>query len=732
MTGEKGECVVGELGADGKLKMAIRSWRLLQKNEEIAPLRFDKEEVEWKAEDNPGAGWVGMGSADFYLAATGSVEVGTKLEAIVGEFSYACEPVLGKCRLGNCEWVCKLPEQWAGEGPEIELSIKLGAQGLTRKRTYRVGIAPPHIDMETDVSSAALGEELGLCATQGMQEGEEFIPVRVWQVKSAKLSHEASEVPMEGWKQEAVNNAEIPYACWRAALPLNIRLGVLEESAVQLSVVLEVTDAAGNTFEIGKNFSLQLRRTFCRTNAIEHLGAHVTQPLAFSKYPKEEGRLIFGASGWPSVGDETNNSLYFYGEHCNVVGRFHSGSIRGPMVVMGSVGQMAIAVAGGGPTGRDGSRLALVNTRSLPPRFYHSGTGSNSMDCVSDQNSQGSSALSMGASIFDKGLTLTQIGDIYGGWRLVAPGNKTDSGSGYPHLLAFVTDNTSINGRCLSTSTYGTYPPMHLTPVQVLRQQPEETQTLLVTRFEDDNIAYWRFRESDGGLGSGAVFDSITGGALEGPTGLAATAQHVWLSGKGNNGPSLQRWNFLVGNAPGALVNVQTESYRTSPVAVDEEGRVYAVVETGPNTYQLRRFEAEADSTNPPEVVGLPRGIAEPVGSPILGEPLGENPAELYIVTTNGTVLAFAAERLELLWTQHLGSSGVEFSIASTAQPVLVPDASGGAALWVVGKRGEIRGLRVASTGLRRRAIWPKAFRDNCNTSAQISVPTNERMENCF
>jgi hypothetical protein len=103
------------------------------------------------------------------------------------------------------------------------------------------------------------------------------------------------------------------------------------------------------------------------------------------------------------------------------------------------------------------------------------------------------------------------------------------------------------------------------------------------------------------------------------------------------------------------------------------------------------------------------------VGSPLLGHPGGTSqdsasPAEVYVVTTTGTVQAFdtTTATLEPRWVQNLG-----IRISPTAQPVLV-----GSTLWVVSSSGEVRGVQVNSNGLSRSAQWPKAFRDNCNSSS--------------
>jgi outer membrane protein assembly factor BamB len=237
----------------------------------------------------------------------------------------------------------------------------------------------------------------------------------------------------------------------------------------------------------------------------------------------------------------------------------------------------------------------------------------------------------------------------------------------------------------------------------------------MVTRFESSNIAYWQPLNSGSWQGGGPVEDSITAGALTSPSGLAAADGNVWLSGLG-----LQRWDFSAKldspDAPSPLVDVQ--STKTSPAAVDSQGRAYVVVQTS-DGHELRRFAAQANNSNQEAFAVLP-GYSSPVGSPLLGEPMDDSPAEVYVVTTSGTVLAFRADTLALLWKTELG-----VSLSTTAQPLLV-----GNVLWTAGLRGEMSALRVGSQGLNRSAHWPKAFHDNCNTSSRQA--TWDNMPGCF
>jgi len=483
-------------------------------------------------------------------------------------------------------------------------------------------------------------------------------------------------------------------------------------------------------------------RQACSTR-MSGLSAHaVRAPLAASA-----GQLLFATS----LGNTpANSSLYVFDTAaCTPLHHVHTGAVQGPMVVLGS-GLVALALGSGGPEGegRNTPRLALVDVAKAEPGFVHS----NNMDCA-----RGHKNISLNA-LFDKGLALVNLGSLSapGHWRLVAPANAGNTG----RLVAYAPYATKTEERCMARadevemSRLNT--PFLLTPVQgfgnhdddpeaeVWREEwmtvhEKNSKVVVGTWVLDDGYAEkpeeWALME---------VWEtkaSIASGMAAG--GLDATGrEQMWLSGQG-----LHRvfWN----EAPETVLDVH---WPTSPVAVDSEGQAYVVVQTG-NSYELQRFANDiaqgaatecsvgdnspcknwqrcmglenqaAGSPGRCQVTPLARAPAfheAPVGSPLLGEPSGDNPAEAYVVTTSGTVLAFHAATLELLWTAAL-----KLDIAPSAQPVLL-----GERLWLVGANGEVRSLRVDSQGLNRSARWPKAFRDNCNTSSLLSTPNT--LPGCF
>jgi len=718
--GAQGTCVVGELDEEGRLKMAVSAWKVFRDGLEIAPLRFDSRELHSMSvapgTDNPQAGWLGKGAAELHVTAEGSADVETRLDVIVGNATYACEHVPGKCRMANCDWTCALPRGWAGEGTHAEVKIRLGERGFELRRLYRVA-TPPQIRFEM-APSAMVGEEVVFCATR---EEEDAVPVTGWNIQNAKLIHETSEVPVE-WK---LLEADASKACWRTTLPLAGKSGA---GAARLEVHVTATDAAGSTLEAGyKNPHFRIERVLCQTD-VAGMGAtaSVTEPLAFAS-----NQLVFGAG----------NQLYFYNRSCEEeeAGKLHSGAVKGPMVVMGNTGRVAAAITS---PERNETRLVQVNasTRAL----------------IEDRGCEGIPGRVLspayGDSMFDKGLALMlgpgSSSSSGTDWILAAPANAdwANGGTGKAgFMMVFWPNASEAKQRCRYSYEAGVAP-IRLTPVQAMpmthiaNPQPEDVLFVGAATYPRivggvETMLSWQYYTLDFPLAYG---DFNTEGALLNPTGLAAatvydapsakTVGSVWLSGQG-----LQRLKFL-GLPQKGLVNVlqptETSPARTSPAAVDDKGRAYVVVETLPEVYELHRFEAQAaDNENSENHASLPAG-SKPVGSPLLGEPINGSPAELYVVMTNGTVLAFEAAELALLWKMELG-----FEISQTAQPVLVSspqNAQQGNLLWIVGERGQVRALRVGSNGLNRSALWPKAFRDNCNSSSRQVHKNMSSMLSCF
>jgi len=183
----------------------------------------------------------------------------------------------------------------------------------------------------------------------------------------------------------------------------------------------------------------------------------------------------------------------------------------------------------------------------------------------------------------------------------------------------------------------------------------------------------------------------------------------VWLAGAGAGVRGLQRWNWEANSVSTG------DALDAWAAAVDRDGKAYVVRINDKNFYELQRFAhgggaAEHKATFPKKVA--------PVGSPILAKGREGSLPEVYVVDTEGNVYAFSSADLLLLWSLPLG-----IKINEKAQPLLVGDT-----LWVVGTRGQVRGVRVNASGLDREAHWPKHLKDNCNSSnvhssAQTGLP---------
>ena len=720
--GAEGQCVVGELDEEGRLKVTIKSWKLVRGDEEIVPLRLDAAEQALAGvlnEDNPDASWVGKRAVELHLAATGSADVEKSLEVTAAGTVHRCSPVPGKCRTANCEWLCNLPEGWAGKGPVVEVEIKLGEQGLKRKRLYRVSLEPRVRFEVLDAASILPGKEVVFCITR---EEAEVTPVHSWEIQSLKLTQETSRGVAQtliGWKSEPsdVENQ----ACWRSTFPLTAKLGAVD---AQLKASIVMRDMAGDAIQTDHSVDFKWKRLLCSADAISEAEAEVP-PLALTP-----SGLVFGLG----------NRLYAYDSNCETRSLpLHTGIIRGSMVVLGDTHRMALTTLGGGPSQREGTRMTVVNTEKTLKFEASAGV----MECHLNSRDASNRRFFVDGLLFDKGLTLFQVGR--GGndareWHLAAPANPPLDSDDDAYLASLTLDGrwpSTPSSRCHATYHMSdTRPPIFLTPVQP-RAGVYSKEALVVSQFlhplrGTPTLLYWEPYENTGRWNLGApVKDSFTTDTVEEATGLAAAGSHaaayvarVWLSGRG-----LQRWDILVNKPSEGVVSVLPPSVKTSPAVVDSLGHAYVVVdttphwpETTPHVYELRRIAP--DDNHSAVRVSLPGGVAGPVGSPILGQPLGESPAEIYVVTTQGTVLAFSVT-MELLWTLELG-----MPVSATAQPVLT-----GNVLWIVGTRGEVRALRVGSNGLNRQAPWPKAFRDNCNTSSRQSTPDSASpfaLPNCF
>lgn len=449
--------------------------------------------------------------------------------------------------------------------------------------------------------------------------------------------------------------------CREARLPSDLGPG-----RAKLEVSAQVKDITDNLLGTeSQHLEVSLVQMGCSRNST----GQATQPLVFANR-----RLAFGAAA----------GLYVFDADKCAAGLNHlpMGAVQGPMVALGSGGRLALALGSGGAPPRQTPRLALVTLADASPAFVYE----DSRDCTQSAISSTSKA------VFDRGLSLLSIGNADGTdstdntdkkWRFAAPANEGTS----TRLMAYAPHESAPALRCVTRPA----PNSFLAPTV----QREDGNVVGVYGPSPNATFYqgaWPFNPSTPAFT--APTPSTISGEDKRPPGLLAVAENtIWIKDASSKGPA----------------------------AIDSSNRVYDVASDADAKLRLRRFPLGDVAS----LWGDALLSQAPVGSPLLGEPAPNNPAEVYVVTTDGGLFIFDADNLQLLWRGFLG-----FAISAAAQPVLTANADGSGTLWVVGERGEIRGIRVGNSGLNRRAQWPKAFRDNCNTSSRLSTP--DTLPGCF
>jgi hypothetical protein len=442
-------------------------------------------------------------------------------------------------------------------------------------------------------------------------------------------------------------------------------------------------DTVGNFASAAYDKPLELSRISCAKLVA---GNDVKAPLVFVN-----GRLIFAAG----------TELYVFDTAaCSTVGTLLTGTVRGPMVALGD-GSLAMATTGrGGPTKRWTPRLLMVNTAAPQPVFMQSPEE----DCALGTVETDTSAL------FDQGRSLINFNPVR---SASAANTATDS-----VLAAYTPSGATTAERCIGSTTIDK--PFVLTPAQV------DNTDLLVAygSMYGNTIKTMKFNAmSSQWENSNWTAESVSAGILSGSA--LDSDGSIWVSSDSHSAEaSLQSWRAWDKDPIHPYFGMA--AYNFFPAVINNQGKAYVVAyHMTPSKYQLHSIGV--DDNNSLSVV-IPSGNATSmVGSPLLGNPRsGDNTdTELYVVTNNGRVFGYRAFNLRQLWMVELG-----FGISSTAQPVLVPHADGGGTLWVVGTEGQVRGIRVNSNGLHRNSPWPKAFRDNCNTSSRRVTPA--LMPSCF
>jgi len=667
-------CIHGALGQNDTVVPALSEFGIYIKDELVVPLRS-----QGATQDNLNADWVGPIAAELKVRARGvganaGLNVSTSLGLLLDTATCATD-----CDTANedCEWTCTLPEDWAkAPATGIEVGVSIKAEGVVQRWTYKISSAPATPSIQAP-STVVVGEELRVCVAATTTQAPLFeINAPVLQLQQPAGTALAPQV----WEKDgSLSNGQ---QCWTLPIPLGWN------GETRLVVNARAVDSVGNVTPGTYSGALMLARESCRVPDRLATLDSVSVPLAFS-----DGNLVFKAR--LSGTGATNQRLYFFNTaSCAVSGFLHTGIVQGPMVVLGDTNRIALALGNEGPV--TGQRLSVVNVATQ--------TFVEERDCVPGGGGSADNA------VFEKGLSL--ISRAGGTWQLAAPANA-EAGT---VLMAYVPSAASPAERCIGSTAIGA--PIALAPVNA------SSHGMIIAH--GGNLSAWFFGTS-WTRNNTTTWTDVSGVSMEGLQGIALNdsedSERIWLSASANQ--RLQLWRRGQ-TTPESLIAPNTQNI--NPAAIDSQGRAYVVRQYGPPgaTFELRRLSADGEVEA--DLFRLDEGTGNTVGSPILGQPISGNAAdaEVYVVRTDGRVFAFNVNNLtRALWTIDLG-----FAVHNGAQPVLVPHAGGGGTLWVVGARGEVSGVRVASNGLSRTAQWPKAFRDNCNTSSALVTYTN--MPSCF
>jgi len=657
----EGVCIYGEQGPNGEVFASITSWRVLQAGVEIQPLRDDVGTV-----DNPEATWLSSGSFEIEAQVVGQ-GAGEGFKAWAEDDSQAiCNRQTG-INIENYVWRCTFAGI-QGEGA-LKLFVQAGAnsqgqQPQPKQRTYLLDATLPQLQLQVH-TTGLLGDEIRVCLASN----------RASNIDTEILT---DSLGIKTWQRH--DN------CWMATLPLSANLDTQGTSLWQAQVQARAKSTSGKTQETLLTTNIiQLRRLACNSQISSSTADAMHLPLAWTgSHVVAASSLLGGSAG--------NNTLFFIDpKTCGADSWVHVGHMGGPVVVLGNTGDVAVATISDGPMGRESARTAVVNASG----FIHANVD---MDCTAE-------AIEPDARLIDsRGLVLLQHGDsLRNGWLLSAlfvEKSDTDN-TQMLRLAAFRPFATNPAQRC--AEIFG-FQQAAFRPPPAVQTSDGNVNVTVVANLPPQAVCPVRFNGSSWELRNWCTPIEFAGDSIGPVTGMAAAKNNLWLS-TGNIG--LMRLELVP-------INLLTASPGSSQVAADAHGRAYVVI--GRSLYRCSQ-EAVSHAHCTASKMDF-SGAA--VGSPILGEALPGQTAEVYVVSTTGVVHAYEAENLQLLWTQQLNTN-----VHSEAQPILV-----GKTLWVVSRQGQMFALRVASNGLCREAQWPKAHHDNCNTSSARTTPQN--MPSCF
>ena len=658
-------------------------WGLWQWGEELIPLS-EEGEVE-------NAGWAGPGPAQLKVVTEGPGS-NEGLQVWAGALTADCQEAQQVKTLERYLWSCAFDEGFANEGPTVVVHVQLGNHA-PQSKTYPVETQAPEVVVSWK-GSGLLGSTVTVCAEAKNRQG-----APTHEVLLGDIDLDTDETTLV-WEEDEENTAT--RKCKNARLPENIRT----PASLNVRVDVTATDVARNTSTTHATGSWTLTRIAAHKST-GVFGA--VMPLAWTNE-----HVVVGTS------DQTHGRVYFYDsqtlENSALV---DTGPLTG-LSVLGNSGRVAIA---------NNHQLSLLDM-GTPSQSVHA--------CTSDSIST--------EAYFAHGLAVFSIGDAEtgeGDWSFATPVNEGTQ----KRLLAYFPNEKSPDDSCKPSSAL---PGKIIAPlvgmddpfeVMVISENPEfdpfDTQSEAPSahvRIREYNNATSSWEETLASTGAFHIsivelINAVASYVSSPNISEASHGWHFWISAAWENeltsksGTNLMRGKMK--DATTAMIGGANESL--SALALDAEGFAYAVVKPMDNDYELHRYEANA-KTGDSHLSKAKLAQTPPVGSPILGQPIAGNAAnaEVYVVTTDGTVYAFNIHTMALQWTQTLLNANEQpITIAATAQPVL-----NGNRLWVVSTDGELYSVVVNSDGLNKTAQWPTLHRDNCNSNSRHSTPSN--LPSCF
>ena len=645
--------------------------------------------------------WVGAGPGVVEIITTGPGS-GSGLKAWAGNVEATCQAT----QAGNIErytWQCNFPSGFAGTDPTVTVEVQLG-NAAVQSKTYAVDLSPMEAEFTLkgagDLGIALVGDSVIICAEAKTEPGA---PATLISIDNIVAKVDGKLLSTLVWTERPGNTAT--KQCMTARLPESVPgAGNLEVSAD-----ITVTDEAHNTATTNKSAQVPLTR----------VAVHETLNISSAVMPLAwvSDRLVIGTSVEKS-GVEYGYVNFYTARTRNLQpGKETIGKLTG-LVTLGTNGLVAI-------TSNDQAAVMAVDGQLHPE----------SEICLSGEGGVPASAR------FPHGLSLLSIGaaNNEGNWRFAIAVNDANTDEG--RLLTYAPGN-AVNPCVLSNALQG-----EIVAPLVGMDNPLETnnpmEMMVVSKNPASNpfahFQNWKYSDTTSIWGnSGTSVGAIIAELFQVNSAAASRSEsgsywNFWITSSWNNtNASRTDFGLMRGQTDYATSSIMAGINESiSPLVLDANGRAYVVVKPqGKPNHELHMYAANA-ATDDTFTLRATLSTAAPVGSPILGQSRSgySDDTEIYVLTTDGTLYAFRANNLALLWeetfTKEDGTPPTALNIAPTAQPVLRNNQ-----LWFVSEDGELYAVVVNSNGLNRSAKWPKAYRDNCNSSSHHVAYTN--LPNCF